>query len=216
MNPKNDESFSFCSLLQFTVISSRKAPQPSCRNAPNLQSCSHTPQPTHWVVVHDGLLVLPWRWPGSRSSCSCLQPMQACPPRRGRAGAVLARYLSSAQGRRVMMTDGSSAASSSVTTCSAGLQVVGVDHPHPPDAHGPAQGSPGRSSPPGSPLRFLPVVGFCWWPVMPVMELSRMMTVELRLVVGDVGQAGHAGVHEGGVADARPRSCPRSLPPGPC
>ena len=24
-----------------------------------------------------------------------------------------------------------------------------------------------------------PVVGFCWWPVMPVMELSRMMTVEL-------------------------------------
>ena len=31
----------------------------------------------------------------------------------------------------------------------------------------------------GSPLRLKPVVGFCWCPVMPVMELSRIMTVEL-------------------------------------
>ena len=47
----------------------------------------------------------------------------------------------------------------------------------------------------------MPVVGFCWWPVIPVMELSRIMTVELVLVVGDVGDAGDAGVDEGGVAD---------------
>ena len=33
--------------------------------------------------------------------------------------------------------------------------------------------------PAGSPRRFFPVVGFCWCPVMPVVELSRMMTVEL-------------------------------------
>ena len=53
----------------------------------------------------------------------------------------------------------------------------------------------------GSPLMLKPVVGFCWWPVMPVMELSSTMTTELAAVVGDIYQAGNAGVDKGGIAD---------------
>ena len=76
-----------------------------------------------------------------------------------------------------MITEGSSAASSSFRTLSISLRWLGFTTRtrRKPTARHRASKS---TFPAGSPRRFFPVVGFCWWPVMPVMELSRIMMVE--------------------------------------
>ena len=84
----------------------------------------------------------------------------------------------SAHGRRLMITDGASAASSSLMTASHSARLYGSTTRT--RSNPMARQRASRSIlPAGSPLMLYPVVGFCWWPVMPVIELSRMITVEL-------------------------------------
>ena len=87
-------------------------------------------------------------------------------------------YLSRAHGRREIITDGSFAASSSLSALSQAARSYGstICTRRMPTAWHRASKSIFVH---GSPLRLKPVVGFCWCPVMPVMELSRMITVEV-------------------------------------
>jgi len=40
------------------------------------------------------------------------------------------------------------------------------------------------------------VPGFCWWPVMPVVRLSRMMVITLLRFIGHIDQRRQAGVEK--------------------
>ena len=76
----------------------------------NLHSPVQTPQPTHWVA---SMTALPpeMLMAGQPSRRQALQPRQLSVTIL--SGALCLTYLSRAQGRREMTTDGSSAASSS-------------------------------------------------------------------------------------------------------
>ena len=82
----------------------------------------------------------------------------------------------------LMIIDGSLAASSSVVIASSTAfkaAWVSTLYSVKPNALHNASRS---TFPAGSLRRFFPVVGFCWCPVIPVIELSRIITVELLIL----------------------------------
>ena len=139
---------------------------------------THSPQPLHWVA---SITTRPSRTvsAGQPSFMHIRQSRQASGSTRQRP--VYLTYFSSAQGRWAMMREGSSAATSSLTAASMAFTSKGSTTRT--RSMPTAFASSSRSTClVASPRMVLPVVGLSWWPVMPVMELSRMMTVLMPLL----------------------------------
>ena len=108
--------------------------------------------------------------------------MQARQPRHlsasMRTGKPCLTYLSSAQGRRETITEGASLASSSRSTRVISAMSLGsTTRMFSAGTPAPSQSFSMCIFGAGTFLSVMPVVGFCWWPVMPVMALSSTIIV---------------------------------------